>query len=276
VKPKPIFPLHGTPLIRLLLGGLKKCGFTWGFVNLHYKPEAIRQCIGDNPDVRLKYLYEEELSGSKILVRALPHVEDYLFVINGDVFMELEKSHVERMVRKLRQTGSEGVLLVRESDDPDYPSIMTEKGIFKGRNSTGAGSLMYTGAALFKRRFIEAIDDISFFTTLENQGFKFAVEQYDGIWMDIGSPRLYFDAHRRYVKHLETAGRLTRQESFSENVVLSDASRAEGSIIWENTELTGNSSLSNCMVLGNLTLRDVDYSNKIIYTAGSKIKITDF
>lgn len=276
VKPKPIFPLHGTPLIRLLLNGLKESGLNKGFVNLHYKPEAIRSCIGTYPGVQLDYLYEDELSGSKILVQALPRIKDFLLVINGDVYLEVERNLIERMFRTLRDTGSDGVLLVRENNSPFYSSIKTEKGFFKGTGNREAGSLMYTGAALFTRQVIEAIDDLSFFTSLAGRSFKIAVVEYEGTWLDVGSPRLYFDANRHYVNHLKTGTRETDSESFSEHVVLSPGSRAEGSIIWENTELKGNCRLSNCVVTGNMVLQDITCSDKIIYTIDGEIKITDF
>jgi NDP-sugar pyrophosphorylase family protein len=276
VKPKPIFPLHGVPLIQLLLEGFVNAGFKKGFINLHYKPKVIRTCIGNNTGLHLKYLYEEELSGSKILTRALPDFEEFLFIINGDVYMELRSNHFERMLDKVLKTDSDGILLLRQNNNPAYPSIITEKGIFKGKKTGAAGPLMYTGAALFKRKVIGAIDDISFFNSLARQNFKIAVEEYDGIWLDIGTPRLYYQAYKHYVNHKKTGAQVTRREYFSDNVSLSEGSRAQGSIIWENTELKGLCTISNCIVTGNLTLRDAVYSDKIIYTDADEIKITDF
>ena len=44
-KPKPLFPLGGTPLIRLLLAQVRTLGCGSGFVNLHHLAGQIRVCL---------------------------------------------------------------------------------------------------------------------------------------------------------------------------------------------------------------------------------------
>lgn len=276
VKPKPIFPLHGTPLITLLLSGLKTAGFTEGFINLHYKPEAIRQVTGSEPGLSITYLYEKKLSGSKILVQSLPHMkegEDFLFIMNGDVFLEFSRIPVERMFREVRENRCDGVLLLRKNTDPAYKSVITGNGFFKYTEiNKGGESLMYTGVAIFRKKIVEKIDHIRFFNTLETHDFTIKTFVYDGTWMDIGDPRLYFEANAGYKHRLNID---SRENSLSEHVTISPGSRVSNCIAWENTAITGRSTLSNCIVTGNVTLRDVDYSDKIIYSDGEKSIVTD-
>jgi mannose-1-phosphate guanylyltransferase len=265
VKPKPVFPLHGTPLITLLLDQLKEKGFKEGFINLHYKPEAIRESIGDMPGLSIKYLYEEELSGSKVLGQALPDMDtdEFLLVLNGDVFLEVLEIPVEKMLYQLRETNCDGALLLRKNNDPAYSAVLTEKGLFQGTGkNNGKESFMYTGVALFRKKVIGKIDDTSFFNTLATYRFKIKTFTYDGTWLDIGSPRLYFDANTIYKNHLKKDADLN---SLSGNVTISEDSCVGNCIVWENTEITGGSILSNCIVTDNLVLEGVNYKDKIIY-----------
>jgi len=277
VKPKPIFPLHGTPLIAILLSGLKTAGFTEGFINLHYKPEAVRQVIGNDPGLSITYLYEKELSGSKILVQSLRHMgegEEFLFIMNGDVFLEISRIPVERMFREVRENRCDGVLLLRKNTDPVYKSVVTGNGFFKYTEiNRGGESLMYTGVAIFRKKIVEKIDRIRFFDTLETHDFTIKTFVYDGIWMDIGDPRLYFEANAGYKRRLNID---SRENSLSEHVTISPGSRVSNCIAWENTAITGRSTLSNCIITGGLTLHDAEYSNKIIYTTGEEKKIVNF
>ncbi len=276
VKPKPIFPLHGTPLIAILLTGLKTAGFKEGFINLHYKPEAIRRVIGTGPGLSINYLYERELSGSKILAQTPRHMkakDDFLFVMNGDVFMETAKIPVEAMFRLASEDGCDGALLLRKNTDTVYKSVITENGFFKYTEiNKGGESFMYTGVAVFRKKILEKIDHISFFDTLAAHDFKIKTLTYDGTWMDIGDPRLYFEANAGYKRHLNID---PQTNSLSEQVTVAPGSRLSNCIAWENTAITGRSRLSNCIVTGNLELHDVDYSNKIIYSTGEKSMVTD-
>ncbi|MDQ1353168.1 MAG: mannose-phosphate guanylyltransferase [Acidobacteriota bacterium] len=277
VKPKPAFPLHGVPLVKLLLGQLEQMGFKQGFINLHYKPEAIRESIGLMPGIAIDYLYEEELSGSRILTRALDGIADeqeFLFILNGDVFMEISQIPIAEMVQELKETGCDGGLLLRKSNHASYAAVHTEDGFFRGTGeSNNRDSLMYTGAALFRRKIIEKIVDINFFQTLARHSFKIKTFVYDGIWLDIGNPRLYFEANTQYKQYIRMD---SQANSISENVVISPDSRVVNCIAWENTEITGGSVLSNCIITGNISLHNAYYSDKIIYAQDAAVTIGEF
>jgi len=274
VKPKPIFPLHGTPLINLLLNGIKTIGLREGFINLHYKPEAIRECIGINTGLTITYLYETKLSGNKILKQVAGDMDEWLFILNGDVFLEVSKIPIEKIVHELMETRADGALLLQKNKNPAYKSVITEKGFFKGTEiNKGGESFMYTGAALFRRNIIENIAHIRFFDTLIKHPFKVKIYLYEGLWLDIGTPRLYFDSNTRYKNHIKRDSALN---SFSADVTISTESTVENSIIWENTRITGNATLSHCIITGNLALHNTNFSDKIIYSLGKKMKVKRF
>lgn len=256
VKPKPLFPLHGKPLIEILLKQLKDLDLKSGFINLHYKHRLVKKSI--NIDININYLYEEELSGSKILRESINYLDDFLLIINGDVFLNIP---IRKMVRKVLQTNSDGVLLIRKSSRSDCPSIKVKGDKYLGRKKwEGRDDFMYTGVSLLKKDVLKKIDDINFFDTLSFHNFKIRTLTYDGIWLDIGEPGLYFEANFKYKNYINDYN----SNSVSENVTISSDSIVKDSIIWENSVIDNNSIISNSIVVGNLRLSNVNYNKKII------------
>ncbi len=269
-KPKPAFPLQGTPLLHITLEQLEEKGFQRGFINLHHLPEQIKEITGDNRKLSIRYFYEETLSGSRIINRAAAEMEEFLFIINGDVFMDLDTIPIARMVRELDETGEEGFLILRPNRDPGYSSVITENKRFKGISRFRQDApFMYTGAALFRKGVIEKIDHINFFNTLAANPFRLKTHVYQGPWLDIGSPGLYYQADRAYGSWLEKAG--PQGNSLSKEVNICPDSRVSGCIIWENTSIE-NCRLMDCIITGNLTLSNLDYRDMVIYSTGGAIK----
>lgn len=271
IKPKPLFPLNGTPLIQILLNQLQEKGLGEGFINLHHMPRPLRQfveeTIGPPGSPAIKFFYEKSLSGSRILKDAAAHMtdNDLLLVVNGDSFLDIP---VEEMLSKISGEQADGILLVRENKekDPQYKIILTKDNRFIGRKiftanrEPGKGPMMYTGISLFKRNVVRAIDEINFFDMLEKSNFNIKTCNYNGPWLDIGDPESYFVSDAKYKKHLG----INNSNSLSENVFISPDSKVENCIIWENTEIKNESVIKNCIVTGNVSLDNVHYENKII------------
>lgn len=64
--PKPMLDLQGQPLLAYLLGHLCRQGFDQIAINLHFKPEMIRDYFGDGirGQLALTYSYEPQLLGT--------------------------------------------------------------------------------------------------------------------------------------------------------------------------------------------------------------------
>jgi NDP-sugar pyrophosphorylase family protein len=259
-RPKPLFPLNGTPLLEIMLDQIAGKGLKRGFVNLHYRAEEIEACLAPRPHLRL--FHEEILSGSRILRAALDYLADLLLVVNGDVFLDIP---VQEMWTKLTHMEADGLLLVRPNLDEAYASLEIDRdllvGVRRGRDrSLTGGPYMYTGAALLKKRVVERIEDTSFFDSLKRHNFKIGVLPYNGPWLDVGTPRLYYRANFDYLKYLG----LPPVNVCSRDVSISPDSRVEDSILWEETTVSGRSRLSHCIVTGRLTLTNASHHHQII------------
>jgi NDP-sugar pyrophosphorylase family protein len=271
IKPKPLFPLRGKPLIQILLSQLQEKGLREGFINLHHMPQPLRQCVEEIIEPpgspAIQFFYEKNLSGSRILKQAAGHMtdNDLLLVVNGDSFLEIP---VEEMLGKILREQADGILLVRENKekDPQYKIILTKddrfvgRKIFTGSRESRKGPLMYTGISLFNKNVVRAIDEINFFDMLEKSDFNIKICNYSGSWLDIGDPKSYFEADSKYKKHLG----IENPNSLSEHVFISPDSKVKDCIIWENSEIKNKSVIKNCIVTGNVSLDNVYYENKII------------
>ena len=271
IKPKPLFPLDGTPLIKILLRQLQERGLCEGFINLHHMPDPLRQCVEEiieppgSPVIH--FFYEKNLSGSRILNEAAQHMtdNDLLLVVNGDSFLEIP---VEEMLDKVLREPADGILLVRENKekDPQYKIILSKddrfigRKLFTGSSEPGKEPLMFTGISLFNKNVVRAIHEINFFDMLEKSDFNIKICHYTGPWLDIGDPKSYFESDSQYKNYLG----IENQNSLSENVFISPDSVVKNCIIWENTKIKNKSVIKNCIVTGNVLLDNVRYENKII------------
>lgn len=281
IKPKPLFPLAGTPLIEILLVQLVQKGLHQGFINLHHLPQLLRQSVEEItekgmslPTLKklaspvIQFLYEKNLSGSRILKEAAEKMTDdeLLLVVNGDIFLEIP---IEKMLEKILTDQSDGILLVRKNKERDsqYKVILTRGDEFAGRKIFSSSDreytdepLMYTGVSLFKRKVVRAIDEINFFDMLEKSHFEINTFNYNGIWLDIGDPKSYLASDSIFKKHLG----MRNSNSISGNVFISADSTVKDCIIWENTRIENKSFIKSCIVTGNVSLADVHYEHKII------------
>ncbi len=260
IKPKPIFPVNGKPLIRIILKQLKDIGLKKGLINLHYMPEKIRENVKSGSEI--DFIHERELSGSKIIKKSVQYMKDLSLIINGDIFLEIP---LKDMFKKI--SNSDGVLLVKKHT-PGYSSVEVNKDNFVGTNKDNKkGLFMYTGVAVLRKNVIEKINDFSFLDTLKKHNFKIKILEYSGLWLDLGNPRLYFESNFKYKEYIND---LT-QNSLSNNVTISKDSIVKRSIVWENSMIDNKSKISNCIITGNIKLSNVNYKNKII----TKNKIYD-
>jgi len=260
-KPKPLFPLNGTPLLEIMLTQLREKGLTRGLINLHYLGHDIEQCAGQIPGLHLSYLDEPELTGSRILKDSLPFIDDTLLVVNGDVFLDIP---LLEMRQKLSASSADGVLVLRESQTPGYSTIRVDGDQFLGvetRGNTQPGkNLMYTGAALFTRRVLESIEDMSFFDSLSRSTFNIKTVIIHGLWLDIGQPHLYFEADRQYRDYQN----IPSTNSLSHGVAIAPGSQVHDTIIWENTVIGPGCNISRSIITGRLFLENAHFQGKII------------
>lgn len=114
--PKPMLLLQGHPLLAYILGHLRAQDFRQIAINLHFRPEAIRDFLGDGSrwQMQLTYSYEEKLLGTAGGVKEFESFfgqEEAFLIQYGDVITDQDFT---AMLRFHRERGALATLLVHE------------------------------------------------------------------------------------------------------------------------------------------------------------------
>ena len=114
--PKPMLAIQGQPLLAYLLGNLRRHGFNQIAINLHFKPEMIREQFGDgaHDQLKLTYSYEPKLLGT---AGGVKNMEDFFrnepaFLVHyGDILTDQDFT---AMLAFHRERGALATLLVHQ------------------------------------------------------------------------------------------------------------------------------------------------------------------
>lgn len=123
--PKPMLEIEGRPILEYAVRNLRAHGFDDLMVNLHFRPDAIRDYFGDGSrfGVRIAYSYEPALLGTagglKNVESFFAGVDDFL-VHYGDIVTDEDFSSMLHFHKKRRAVAT---LLVHER--PRSNSVLT-------------------------------------------------------------------------------------------------------------------------------------------------------
>ncbi len=131
--PKPMLPVGDKPLLAHTLAYLKRYGFDEVAINLHFKPEMIREHFGDgsNYGTKIIYSHEETLLGTAGAVGKLREFfsNDDFLVIYGDLFMDQDLS---LLVNKHRAHTADATLLLHQRANSNSLVQMNDDGRITG------------------------------------------------------------------------------------------------------------------------------------------------
>ncbi len=105
--PKPMLSLNGRPMLAYILGNLKHHGFDEVVVNLHFKPEIIRDHFGDGTTGGIEITYSDEpqllgTAGGVKNVESFFRSEPAFLVHYGDIVTDQDFSAMLRFHQERR------------------------------------------------------------------------------------------------------------------------------------------------------------------------------
>jgi NDP-sugar pyrophosphorylase family protein len=240
--PKPLFPLDGVPLCRRMLDQLRESGMVSGFINIHHLATSFAAVTADFPAVQV--IYEPQLSGSAVIRKALPGLEDRLLVMNGDIYLDLD---LAKMAEKAERTNADAVLLVRPAS-AGYNTLEIEEDRFGGVLLAGRSPWMYCGVALFSAEVVASVTDLNFFTVLSRSQFDVRVVEYSGMWLDFGDQAAYFRANTVFRARFGGEG----ENAISEGATIAFTARVRDSILWPSARVGSDCRIDRCIVIGTV------------------------
>jgi len=205
--PKPMALINGYPFLQILLTNLAKKGFSKIILSLGYLPEKIKSFFGSNyMGMEIKYVIEETPLGTGGALRlAMTRCDqDYVFIFNGDTFLDLEVNFLyERWERKknpiivgrfVEETGRYGRLVVKNQRIINF----SEKSEF-GPGLINAGSYVLSSKQLDCYDLYQPFSLEKDFFARSVKEIHFEIFISHGFFVDIGIPEDYFRAQNKLV-----------------------------------------------------------------------------
>lgn len=170
LRPKPMLPVCGTPLVRWVALWLRAQGIREIVVNLHHLGEQIEAALGDGSSLGLAVAYSREtdqiLGTGGALRHARPLLDDGhetpIVVVNGKILLELE---LARVLQAHAESAAEATMVLRPDPDAErWGSLRVDAdgdvvGLL-GNLRPGAvpgEPLMFTGVHVVQPRFLDRI-----------------------------------------------------------------------------------------------------------------------
>ncbi len=252
-RTKPAIPFLGRPLVGYVAEYLARFGFQEVVVNLHHRPESVREALGDGSrfGARLFYVEEKEILGtSGALDNARQLLEgDTFIVVNGKIITDI---NLFEALETHRRTKALATLVLRPNPMRERFSIVnTEDGMVTGFGgmpeplavSDNAGDeadapLMFTGIQILEPRIFSYIPRGVFSHSTTDvypqaiaRGERIAVHVGRGMWYELSTIERYL-----YIS-LAVMAREGRNVDISEGSVVSAGARVADSILWENVKV---------------------------------------
>lgn len=211
IRPKPMLPICGTPLVRWSILWLRSHGVREFVVNLHHLGEQIQAELGDGSalGVDVAYSHEEGMilgtgGGLRHARHLLDDGKDSPFVVcNAKILLDLDLGAVLDANRK---RGAEATMVLRA--DPDaakWGSLAVDDGgrVVSLLGETVKGGrpgppLMFTGVHVLRPRFLDRIPPQgeqcvirTAYTELFREGRGLEGFVADGYWWEHSTPERY-------------------------------------------------------------------------------------
>lgn len=205
-RPKPMAPVAGQPFLEIVLRALATKGFSRVVLSLGFMAEKITNHFGNHfAGIELVYVVEEHPLGTGGAVRlAMTQcLQENIFVLNGDTFIDLEAADVDTFWQERRNT----IIVARQVPDTTrYGRLIVENGLVKGfveKGISGPG-LINAGCYVFNRSLLDKYELNKPFS-LETDYLINAVQTVpvdvfvtSGHFIDIGVPEDYRRAQMEF------------------------------------------------------------------------------
>lgn len=163
--PKPLFPVLGVPLIRIVLVRLRQAGVQEVVVNLHHLPAAIVRALGNGRDLGLRLEYSEEpiLLGTGGGLRAVADFfqgEEAFFLHNGDVLAEWDLGSLWEAHRQSAAVATLALDDGQRRSEARLVEVDREGRVVgvRGRPREGGGTRwVFTGVSVWTPRVLEVL-----------------------------------------------------------------------------------------------------------------------
>jgi mannose-1-phosphate guanylyltransferase len=297
-RPKSIVPVVNRPVLEHTLAYLKQFGIKDIVITLNYLPEVIEEYFGDGSKfgVNLTYFMEQEPRGTAGAVKnAESYLEGKFFVLNGDVFTDMDLNEMMNYHRKKKAKAT--IALTRVENPSAFGVVETnnkgrvQKFIEKPPAGTETTNWINAGTYILERDVLDTIPsnvhhmfENGVFPHLVNTGQPVFGYPYGGYWLDMGNPAHYYtinmDMMNEKLPCLTTKNLGNKPIYNKKGVILGSKVRIEapaiiedGCIIGSGVNIKGRVAIGkNCRINDNATLESSIIWDGVTIGANAKVK----
>lgn len=265
-RTKPAIPILGKPLVGYVAEYLARYGCDDIVVNLHHRPESVRQALGDGSSfgVKLRYVEEPEILGTSGAIdnaRALLDGDTFV-VVNGKIITDIDLDAAFETHR--RQKAIATLVLLPNVACERFSIVNADDGCLRGfggmplRENFSAESppLMFTGIQILDPKIFDYVPRARFSHSTTDvypqaiaNGERIAVHVAGGQWYELSTMPRYLAISLRLLAE--------RGESVTagEGCEISAEAKVEQSILWDDVIVESGARVTRAILGDNVRIR---------------------
>ena len=267
---KPALPVLGKPLVGYVAEYLAQNGVTEAVVNLHHRPESVRESLGDGSrfGLHLEYVYEPVILGtSGGLDNARASFGDGTFIcVNGKIITDIDLHAAIETHRK--QNALATLVMKRNTRRERFSIVETRDGLvtrFAGmpnpaeEGSAAEAPLMFTGIHILEPRIFDYIPRgvfsdsvVHVYPQVMAKGEKIAAHVGEGMWHELSTLQRYLDISLALL-----AAENRNMFAGDETTVASNA-RVRDAILWNNVLVEDDAAVTRSVIGDGVRVRAQD------------------
>jgi len=279
LRPKPLFPILGKPLLLRIIDQLRNAGFSSIIVNAYHLAEQIVALLADQSDITLQHEPIELGTGGGLRM-ALPHFGDEpVLITNGDIYHDIDYGAIYAQHAR----GGHLVTMVMH-DCPRFNKVVvaadqvrafSRSGLkpSQGKGDAVAEILAFTGIHVLRPSVLRDIPPGIFYSIIDryqgllDKGGRIGSVKVSGhIWADIGTIEDYLDLHRTLLTAAQPSFCLAGNVNIGQDVVLEewgyvgagaslgDGARLSRVVVWDGVEIPKGVVLQDCLATSQTCL----------------------
>jgi NDP-sugar pyrophosphorylase family protein len=264
---KPALPVLGKPLVGYVAEYLAQNGVTAAVVNLHHRPESVRESLGDGSQfgLHLEYVYEPIILGtSGGLDNARGFFEEGTFIcVNGKIITDID---LRAAIETHRQQNALATLVLKRNTRRERFSIVeTHDGLvtrFAGmprpaeHESDADTPLMFTGIHILEPRIFEYIPRGVFSDSVVHvypqaiaKGERIAAHVGEGMWHELSILQRYLDIS------LDLLAAQNRNVFTGDRTSVPSNAKVRDAILWDDVVVEDDASVTRSVVADGVRVR---------------------
>jgi NDP-sugar pyrophosphorylase family protein len=264
-RTKPAIPILGKPLVGYVAEYLVSYGFDEIVVNLHHRPESVRNALGDGSrfGVKLHYVEEPQILGTS---GALDNTREFFdrdtfLVVNGKIITDIQLNAALDTHRKTNALAT--LVLLPNTRRERFSVVETNHGYVSGfggmpdRAAVGPAPLMFTGIHIMEPRIFNYIPRGVFSDSVTHvypqaiaKGEIIAAHVAGGRWRELSTLERYLEISIEMLKD-------ARLEFVTgAGCEISPSASVSASILWDDVRIAAGAQVSRCILADEVSISE--------------------